>query len=168
MGSRLTWRTTRSLDSLALMVPSATLAIRTGTANDLPSLVAIDAFAQSHAERVEFLSQSLVLGQCDVAASEDGLAGFAILSYNFFGFGFIPLVVVATAQRRQGVGLRLLEALEHRCTSRKLFSSANLSNVVAQRLFLRASFVESGRVENLDPGDPEVIYFKTPNVTHER
>jgi hypothetical protein len=49
-----------------------------------------------------------------------------------------------------------------------LFSSANLSNVAAQRLFVRAGFIESGRVENLDPGDPEVIYFKAPNVAHER
>jgi ribosomal protein S18 acetylase RimI-like enzyme len=150
------------------MVPSATLTIRTGTPNDLPSLMAIDAFAQSHSERVEFLRQSLALGQCVVAASEVELAGFAILNHSFFGFGFIALVVVASAHRRQGNGLRLLEALERRCTSSKLFSSANLSNVAARRLFVRAGFVESGRVENLDPGDSEVIYFKAPNVAHER
>jgi ribosomal protein S18 acetylase RimI-like enzyme len=150
------------------MVPSATLTIRTGTPTDLSSLVAIDTFARSHSERVESLSQSLVLGQCVVAASEAEPAGFAILNYSFFGFGFIPLVVVVSAQRRQGIGLRLLETLERRCTSAKLFSSANLSNVAAQHLFARAGFVESGRVENLDPGDPEVIYFKAPSVAHER
>ena len=64
--------------------------------------------------------------------------------------------------------MRLLETLERRCTSGKLFSSANLSNVAAQRLFIRADFVESGRVENLNAGDPEIIYFKAPNVAHER
>ena len=149
------------------MVPSATLTIRTGTPTDLSSLVAIDSFARSQFERVEFLSQSLVLGQCVVAASEAEAAGFAILNYSFFGLGFIPLVLVS-AHRRQGIGLRLLESLERRCTSGKLFSSANMSNVVAQRLFARAGFVESGRVENLDAGDPEVIYFKAPNVARER
>ena len=150
------------------MVPSATLTIRTGTPTDLSALVALDIFARSHSERVEFLSQSLVLGQCVVAASAAEPAGFAILNYSFFGFGFIPLVVVVSAHRRQGIGLRLLETLELRCTSGKLFSSANLSNVVAQRFFYRADFVESGRVENLDRGDPEIIYFKEPNVAHER
>ncbi len=150
------------------MVPSATLIIRTGTPNDLPSLVAIDTFAGSHSDRVEFLRQSLALGQCVVVASETEPTGFAILNYSFFGFGFIPLLVVASAHRRQGIGLRLLETLGRRCTSGKLFSSANLSNVAAQRLFVRAGFVESGRVENLDPGDPEVIYFNAPNVAHER
>jgi ribosomal protein S18 acetylase RimI-like enzyme len=150
------------------MVPSVTLTIRTGTPSDLSSLVAIDAFARSDAERVEFLSQSLVLGQCVVAASESKPAGFSILNYSFFGFGFIPLVVVESTHRREGIGLRLLESLERRCISGKLFSSANSSNFGAQRLFVRAGFVESGRVENLDPGDPEVIFFKAPNVIHER
>ena len=149
-------------------MPSATLTIRTGTPNDLSALVAIDTFARSHPERVELLRQSLVLGQCVVAASEAEPAGFAILNYTFFGFGFIPIVVVASAYRREGIGFRLLETLERRCISEKLFSSANLSNVPARRLFVRAGFIESGRVENLDPGDPEVIYFKASHVAHER
>ena len=64
------------------MVPSATLTIRTGTPNDLPSFVAIDTFAKSHSERVEFLRQSLALAQCVVAVSETEPTGFAILNYD--------------------------------------------------------------------------------------
>ncbi len=127
---------------------------------ELPALLAIDSFAYSHAERVEFLRHSLALGQCVVAGSDNEIAGFGILNYTFFQFGFIPLVVVAPFHRRHGVGAWLLEALERRCSSVKLFSSANSCNVAARQLFARSGFVESGRVENLDPSDPEVFYFK--------
>ena len=142
------------------MVHSATLTIRTATPPDLAALVAIDSFAHSHVERVEFLRRSLALGQCVVAAINTDVVGHAILNYTFFEFGFVQLVVVAPAHRRQGVGFRLLEALERRCSSTKLFASANSSDVAARRLFIRAGFIESGHVENLDPNDPEVVYFK--------
>ncbi len=69
-------------------------------------------------------------------------------------------IVVASPHRRRGVGLRLLREAEAQCTSRKLFTSANASNEGAQALFRRAGFVRSGIIENLDPGDPEVIYFR--------
>jgi ribosomal protein S18 acetylase RimI-like enzyme len=87
--------------------------------------------------------------------------GFAVLVYTFFSNGFIPLVVVAPLARRSHHGLALLADAERRCETTKLFTSTNRSNRAAQALFLRAGFVPSGQIENLDaPGDPELVYFK--------
>ena len=86
--------------------------------------------------------------------------GFAILNYSFFGRGFVPLLVVAAGDRRTGVGTLLLHEVERRCGKDKLFVSANRSNLPAQWLFEKCGFVQSGRVENLDPNDEGVLYFK--------
>lgn len=138
----------------------ATIGIRSGSTSDLDALLNIDPLARSQVQRADLLRESLALEQGVIASTGDEVAGFAILNYTFFHFGFIPLIVVAPAHRRSGIGLRLLEAAERRCTSTKLFSSTNSSNAVARRLFVRAGFIESGRIENVDPNDPEIIYFK--------
>jgi RimJ/RimL family protein N-acetyltransferase len=69
-------------------------------------------------------------------------------------------LVVETAYRRQGVGTKLIEAWEKTADTVKLFTSTNESNLSMQRLCERLGYVRSGFIENLDEGDPEVIYFK--------
>lgn len=44
--------------------------------------------------------------------------------------------------------------------TKKLFSSTNRSNINMQKVFEMNGFIKSGIVENLDEGDPEIIYFK--------
>jgi ribosomal protein S18 acetylase RimI-like enzyme len=56
--------------------------------------------------------------------------------------------------------LRLLREVEARCASPKLSTSANASNAAAQALYGRAGFARSGVIENLDRGDPEIVFFK--------
>jgi GNAT superfamily N-acetyltransferase len=70
------------------------------------------------------------------------------------------MVYVASSWRRHGVGAALLGALAHRCTTPKLFTSTNASNLPMQALLLRAGFEPSGIVHNLDPGDPELVYVR--------
>ena len=41
-----------------------------------------------------------------------------------------------------------------------MFTSTNQSNLPMQRLCDRLGYVKSGYVENLDEGDPELIYVK--------
>ena len=103
-------------------------------------------------------------GECIVAVDDEDILGFAILNYAFFGQGFVPLLVVAVANRRSGIGARLLSEVERRCTKPKLYVSANRSNLPAQWLFEKCGFVQSGRVENLDLNDDELIFFKAITV----
>jgi hypothetical protein len=51
-----------------------------------------------------------------------------------------------------------------RCATRKLFTSTNESNRAMRDLLAHAGFEPSGVVQNLDPGDPELIYFKDKNA----
>jgi len=133
--------------------------IRGGIVSDLPALIRIDEIAQSSAKRRAQLEQALASGQCFVVLEHDEVIGFITLSYTFFGCGFIPLLVVAASHRRRGTALRLLDVAREQCRTEKLFSSANQSNFTAARLFAKAGYVESGRIDNLDPGDPEIVFF---------
>jgi ribosomal protein S18 acetylase RimI-like enzyme len=151
---------------LELMQLSEPLTIRQATAADLNGLSECDPFAADHPERNRFLSVAIERGECWVAFAADGPKGYVVLNYNFFENGFIPLVVVAPSARRRGIGHRLLAAAEAQCRTPKLFASTNTSNIEAQRLLTRAGFVPSGRVENLDADNPELVYFKRCAAPH--
>ena len=53
---------------------------------------------------------------------------------------------------------------EKGCLSDDLFTSTNLSNIPAQRLFEKLDYTRTVMVENLDEGDPEIFYFKRLRV----
>jgi ribosomal protein S18 acetylase RimI-like enzyme len=50
--------------------------------------------------------------------------------------------------------------MEKMCKTPKLFTSTNESNIIAQKTYEANGFVRTGYIENLDEGDPEIIYFK--------
>lgn len=127
---------------------------------DVAAMLACDAYAQSHASRGDAVRAAVGKGHCLVALHAGQVAGYVLTHDDFFGYGFVPLVVVAPAQQRRGVGLRLLAAAANACPTAKLFTSTNQSNVAAQRLFASAGFVRSGRIDHLDEGDPELVYVK--------
>jgi RimJ/RimL family protein N-acetyltransferase len=54
----------------------------------------------------------------------------------------------------------LLRYLVSICQTPKLFSSTNQSNRPMQALFAKVGFEQSGRIDNLDPNDPEIVYYK--------
>src|SRR3979409_1589413 len=109
----------------------ATITVRKGLPSDLPALVGLDQYADSHPERVKFINAAVEHGECLVAQAEGEVAGFVVLNYRFFSFGFIPLIVVAASHRRRAIGLRLLSEAQQRCASHKLFTSTNASNRAA-------------------------------------
>jgi ribosomal protein S18 acetylase RimI-like enzyme len=127
---------------------------------DVAAMLACDAYAQTHPERGEAVRTAVGTGHSQVAIRADQVVGYALTHDDFFGHGFVSLVVVAPGQQRRGVGLRLLAAAADACRTEKLFTSTNQSNGAAQRLFASAGFVRSGRIEHLDEGDPELVYMK--------
>lgn len=62
--------------------------------------------------------------------------------------------------QQRGAGLRLLAAAGAACQTPRLFTSTNPSNLAAQKLMLKAGFVRSGQIDNLDEHDPELVYVK--------
>ena len=67
-------------------------------------------------------------------------------------------------KRRQGIATALVQVVEDRSSSGKLFTSTNRSNTAMRKLCDRLGFQPSGVVENLDNGDRELIYFKRLEV----
>ncbi|MDN6858978.1 GNAT family N-acetyltransferase [Pseudomonas sp. CAN2814] len=130
---------------------------------DLDGLIALDAIARCEPRRRRFIEQAITAGQCWVAVEAGDssvLLGYGVLDYSFFEQAFIPLVVVGDSARRRGVGSAILRALESRSGAAKLFTSTNASNEPMRRLLGKLGFIGSGQVENLDEGDPELIFVK--------
>ena len=130
------------------------------TETDLAAVIACDPYAHLHSERRALLRRAIADSSAIAAFIHGTAVGFVVLEYNFFGTGFIPLVAVAAHVRRTGYGLALMSEAERRCTTPKLFTSTNRSNMAAQGLILKSGFEPSGRIDNIDPSDPELIYFK--------
>jgi ribosomal protein S18 acetylase RimI-like enzyme len=127
---------------------------------DLAAMLQIDEFAQVSTRRADDLAIALSAKEVIVAQDGDEVVGYLVFDHSFFGNGFVSVIVVAQEQRRHGVGLHLLHEAGRRCRTSKLFTSTSSSNVAAANLFERAGFVRSGVIENLEPGDPELVYFK--------
>jgi GNAT superfamily N-acetyltransferase len=47
-----------------------------------------------------------------VALEAGSVVGYLLLTHDFFGNGFVPLVIVSPAYQRKGIGLLLLGAAE--------------------------------------------------------
>lgn len=140
--------------------PRGSLRIRDAASADLDSIISIDGVARVDPQRVAFIERSLRDHVCVVADGREGVVGYAVLDYSFFENGFIPLVYVAESARRTGVGMGLITYLESRCSTEKLFTSTNQSNLAMQRLLEKLSFLPSGVIYNLDADDPELVYVK--------
>jgi N-acetylglutamate synthase-like GNAT family acetyltransferase len=95
-----------------------------------------------------------------VAVRADRVVGYVALTTDFFHQPFIEMLVVGADERRSGVGLALVEhCIAETPPATKLWSSTNRSNVAMQALLGKAGFVQSGVVDHLDEGDPELIYL---------
>lgn len=137
--------------------------VRLARQADLDALFDLDVIAQREENRREFIAHAVACGQCWVAMDADDTAlllGYGVLDNSFFGQDFIPLIVVRDSARRRGVGAALLRGLESRALGAKLFTSTNASNLPMQALLEKCGFIGSGQVENLDEGDPELVFVK--------
>lgn len=141
------------------------LQIRLATEDDIPILCAFDHVAEQDIQRQYLISQCVQAGKIHLVAQDNDVVAYGALDYSFFGQGFIPLLYVKATHRRRGVGLTLLSHLEKLCSTPKLFTSTNQSNLPMQGLLTRRGYIVSGIIYHLDEDDPELIYFK---YTHKR
>jgi GNAT superfamily N-acetyltransferase len=133
--------------------------VREASLADRGLIIAFDHLARLDPARLRLIVRLLSEATCLVAERANGVVAYAALEYTFYGNGFIPILYVAEPERRRGIGRALLEGLKARCTTRKLFTSTNESNAPMHALLKSQGFQPSGVIENLGPGDPEVVYF---------
>lgn len=138
--------------------------VERATEDDLVGVIAIDE-SLSGSPRIDYLIEAVRLRQCYIARESWDILGFAVMTQHFFEQYFIELVVVHPDQRRKGVASALMQHIERIVPADKLFTSTNESNAPMQALCDKLGFVKSGWIDNLDDGDPEIVYFK--RLTHD-
>jgi len=144
--------------------------IRTATPADLPALLAFDACASTDPARTQLITDAVTSSTCFVATARpsspksdphDHPLAFATFHHRFFGHVLIELLVTHPAHRRQGLATALIAHVErHACQTPKLFISTNRSNTPMRTLLANLGFTQTGTIDDLDEGDPELIYSK--------
>ena len=133
--------------------------IRKATLEDVGAISVGDSeFASGGRE--EFVQRAVQSGGAYVLEQGGKIIGIGVLEYTFFEHGFISLLYVSPSARRTGAGESLLRYFVSVSQTPKLFSSTNRSNRPMQALFAKVGFEPSGIIHNLDPDDPELVYYK--------
>ena len=130
------------------------------TITDADAIIAFDHVAASGPARLQFIHNQIESSACYVAVTDAKVVAYAVLNYKFYDNGWIEMLYVHPQFRRQGIGSALIHYLVNECRTTKLFTSTNQSNFPMQRLLATLGFDRSGFIENLDEGDPELVYFK--------
>lgn len=126
---------------------------------DLESIVAIDHQVIGNDHRRGEFARAIKEQNC-LVVKEDETKGFLLYNTLFFEHIFVSLIIIAPEERRKGYASCLLQHFEKISPTGKIFSSTNQSNLEMQMVFKKNGYAPSGIIENLDPGDPELIYFK--------
>jgi ribosomal protein S18 acetylase RimI-like enzyme len=128
---------------------------------DLDAIVKIDEEVIGNNSRCEYIRRAIEEKRCIVANDKNLIVGFLIFDTHFFDCSFISLIIVRPTERRKGYATSLIEYFINISPTKKIFSSTNKSNQKMQKVFKANGFIQSGFIENLDEGDPEIIYFKS-------
>lgn len=135
--------------------------VRQAIKTDIQPICSFDHLAINNQEnRREFIARSVEDGTCHVAEIDEKVVGYTVLKYTFFSNGMIDMLYIHPDYRRKKIGMKLIEHVESICKTVKLFTSTNQSNLPMQGLLNKLGYVPSGFIDNLDEGDPEIVYFK--------
>ena len=136
------------------------IAIRPASPSDTPSLLLLDTARPRLPERRRFIENAVRTNTCFVAIMERIIVGYAVLEYTFYGYGFISMVMVSPDHRRQGVAQALIGYVEDACTTPKIFTSTNSSNLPMRCLLSKLGYTFCDLIRELDPDDAEWVYMK--------
>ncbi len=134
--------------------------IERASSGDFEHICALDETVHEKPARRRLIETACASGHISVARVDDVIRGFVIADNSFFGQFYVRLLMVHHDFRHRGLATALMRAAELDCQTGKLFTSTNQSNIPMQQLCERLGFVKSGYIENLDEGDPELIYVK--------
>lgn len=127
---------------------------------ELDEIVNLDREVIGSDRRRGYIKKAIEDDKCIIVKNKSSIVGFLLFTTDFFDCSFISLIVVKPTERRKGYATSLLQYFLSVSPTKKIFSSTNQSNNKMQEVFKATGFIQSGFVENLDEGDPEIIYFK--------
>lgn len=134
--------------------------IRQGVFADEVHLHALDHIARHDEDRRSTIDRAVREERCWIVERDEIVVGYGIISHAFFGRSFLELIYIDVSRRGQGLGPMLIRVLEQQSKTTSLFTSTNQSNAHMRHVLERLGYEPSGRIDNLDPGDPEIIYVK--------
>ena len=134
--------------------------LRLASDADKPAMHQLDGLVRGgDVDRSALIHEAVASRRCLVAVARDVVGYVVTAPRQFFDRDFVELLVVHDDYRRRGIGRALLGAAVDRAGTSRVFSSTNESNVAMRALFTAEGWTLSGRLDGLDPGDPEVVYF---------
>jgi GNAT superfamily N-acetyltransferase len=142
------------------MVPHQEIRVRLAGTRDRRAFAEIDPRVTSDLARREIVDSAIAARMCWIAERSNKPVGYGILSRKFFSRDFIELLYVAEEERRKGVGVAVLRAIESTIMADRVFTSTNESNAPMRALLAQCGYRPSGSIDNLDPGDPELVFVK--------
>jgi predicted N-acetyltransferase YhbS len=137
------------------------LNVRQGTESDLPEILEVDTRAAAgNAQRIAYLTRAIEHDDCLVAVDGRAVRGFVVVKHrHFYGRDFIDLLMVAEDHQRHGLGGELMRTAVATAMTAQVFTSTNESNAPMQALLASKGWECSGKLDGLDEGDPELVYF---------
>jgi GNAT superfamily N-acetyltransferase len=136
------------------------IAVRLAATRDRRAIASCDPRVAADLRRRELIDAAIAARHCWVVEKAGGIAGYAVLTANFFGRDFLELLFVAPEERRSGIGDAILDTVERARRGDRLFTSTNESNAAMRALLAKRFYEPSGTILNLDPGDPELVFVK--------
>jgi ribosomal protein S18 acetylase RimI-like enzyme len=136
------------------------MTINTASLFELQDLLSVDTVAVHDSSRKDSIAHWLRHDTVLAASVQNQPIGYIVLNQGFFHHAQVEMLMVASGFRGKGVGQRLLQEVEAVAHSPKLFITTNQSNDRMQRLLIRSGYRICGFIEELDPGDPELVFFK--------
>lgn len=133
--------------------------IRKANQEDINRLKQIDHLSYQP-ERASFIERAVSSGTAWVVVVKSEVVAYAVLNHSYFKRPTIAMLIVNSQQRRSGIGNSVVEHLEQICDGPEIWTSTNLSNTPMQRLLAKRGYHLTGFIDNLDPDDPELFYFK--------
>jgi len=134
--------------------------VRLAATRDRRAIALCDPRVGTDLNRRELIDAAIAARHCWVVEKAGVVAGYGVLTTNFFGRDFVELLFVAEQTRRKGVGDAILETIERARRAGRLFTSTNESNAAMRALLEKRGYQASGTILNLDPGDPELVFVK--------
>jgi GNAT superfamily N-acetyltransferase len=134
--------------------------IRPANPEDLPQIEKFDGIMAVSNARRDAAIKAIEQGRALVVESGGVVIGYGYVHHEFYGRTFIDLVYIAEQERNWGWGPKLMSALEGLSRSAQIFTSTNESNLHMQHVLAKAGYRRVGKFDELDPGDPELIYVK--------
>ena len=127
--------------------------IRQATHKDIAHIESFDEMGGSRAEET-------ASGCCIVATTGDQIVGYA--SYaprGLLGQPLLTYLCVAPAHRKQGLGSKLVQAVQHQARGRKLISSTEDWCVETQRIFERLGWQRIGALSGINKDGSTELFF---------